>query len=300
MRVFVTGAEGFVGAHLCRALTAAGHLVIVAPGPGSDDGVDIRDEPRLAALLHDAEPEAVVHLAAVSSVGKSHRDPIGTLDVNVVGTTALLAATRRAAPDARLLIIGSGEVYGGSAAQGPVTENAPVEPLSPYAASKAAAEIVALQFHRSYGSNVVCVRSFSHVGRGQALDFAIPSFAAQLAAIRRAEAPPVLRTGDLSPVRDFLHVSDVVGAYELLLRKGAAGSVYNVASGVGRSIRNLLDEMLELSGVNARVEVDPARLRPVEIPTLVGNPARLAALGWTPKRAVRDALRDVLEEQGAQ
>jgi GDP-4-dehydro-6-deoxy-D-mannose reductase len=299
MRVFVTGAEGFVGGHLCRALSAAGHDVIAAPGPGSEDGVDIRDEARLGALLHDARPEAVVHLAAVSSVGKSHRDPIGTLDVNVVGTTALLTAVRRAAPEARLLVIGSGEVYGRSAAKGPVDEEAPVEPLSPYAASKAAAEVVALQFHRSYGTHVVCVRSFSHLGRGQALDFAIPSFAAQLGAIRRAEAPPVLRTGDLSPVRDFLHVADVAEAYELLLRKGVAGSVYNVAAGTGRSIRNVLDEMLALSAVNAKVEVDPARLRPIEIPSLIGNPARLDALGWKPRRPLRDALRDVLEEQGA-
>jgi GDP-4-dehydro-6-deoxy-D-mannose reductase len=297
MRVLVTGPEGFVGRHLCQGLAARGHEVIEAPGPGSEEGVDIRDATRLGALLHSVRPQAVVHLAAASSVGRSHRDPVETLDVNAVGTTALLAAARRAAPDARLLIIGSGEVYG-RAASSPATERTPLEPLSPYAASKAAAELIALQFHRSYGTNVVCVRAFSHLGSGQGQDFAVPSFAAQLAAIKRGEAPPVLRTGDLSPVRDFLHVADVVSAYELLMRVGAPGSVYNVASGTGRSIQSLLDEMLVLSNINARVEVDPARLRPVEIPVLLGDPARLRALGWEPRHQVRQALSDVLAEQG--
>jgi GDP-4-dehydro-6-deoxy-D-mannose reductase len=299
MRVLVTGPEGFVGRHLCEGLAAEGHEVVEAPGPGTEEGVDIRDATRLGALLHSVRPQAVVHLAAASSVGRSHRDPVETLDVNAVGTTALLAAARRAAPDARLLIIGSGEVYGRAASETPAREATPVEPLSPYAASKAAAELIALQFHRSYGTNVVCVRAFSHLGRGQALDFAVPSFAAQLASIKRGEAPPVLRTGDLSPVRDFLHVADVVSAYELLMRVGIAGSVYNVASGTGRSIRSLLDEMLALSKINARVEVDPARLRPIEIPILLGDPARLTSLGWKPRHELRAALRDVLEEQGA-
>ena len=299
MKVLVTGPDGFVGRHLCDRLAAEGHEVVQAPGPGSEEGVDIRDATRLGALLHSVRPHAVVHLAAASSVGRSHRDPVETLDVNAVGTTALLSAARRAAPDSRLLIIGSGEVYGRASSETPADETTPLEPLSPYAASKAAAELVALQFHRSYGTNVVCVRAFSHLGRGQAQDFAIPSFAAQLAAIKRGEAPPVLRTGDLSPVRDFLHVADVARAYELLMRVGVAGSVYNVASGTGRSIRSLLDEMLALSKINARVEVDPARLRPVEIPVLIGNPSRLTALGWKPQYELSAALRDVLEEQGA-
>ncbi|HEX4337950.1 MAG TPA: GDP-mannose 4,6-dehydratase [Polyangiaceae bacterium] len=299
MKVLVTGPDGFVGGHLCRGLAAAGHDVVEARGPGMEEGLDIRDAARVDELLHASLPDAVVHLAAVSSVGKSHRDPVETLDVNVVGTAALLSAARKAVPSARLLVVGSGEVYGRTSGGVPAAEDAPLEPLSPYAASKAAAEMVALQFHRSYGTDVVCVRSFSHIGRGQAPDFAIPSFAAQLAAIRRGEAPPVLRTGDLTPVRDFLHVADVVDAYELLLRKGRAGSVYNVASGEGHSIRSLLDEMLDVSRVQAKVEVDPSRLRPVEIPVLLGDPARLKALGWTRRRTVRDALRDVLDEHGA-
>ncbi|HEX3594383.1 MAG TPA: GDP-mannose 4,6-dehydratase [Polyangiaceae bacterium] len=299
MKVLVTGSEGFVGNHLCRRLAAGGHGVVEAKGPGSEGGVDVRDLALLAELFHKSRPDAVVHLAAVSSVSKSHGNPVETLDVNVVGTTALLAAARMAVPRARLLVVGSGEVYGRGSNALPAPETAPLEPLSPYAASKAAAEMVALQFHRAYGTDVVCVRAFNHLGSGQALDFAIPSFASQLASIRRGDAPPVLRTGDLTPVRDFLHVDDVVTAYELLLREGIAGQIYNVASGEGRSLRSLLDEMLALSGVDARVEVDGARLRPVEIPALVGDPGRLVALGWSPRHDVREALRDVLEEHGA-
>ncbi len=299
MKVLVTGPDGFVGTHLCRALSAAGHEVVEAKGPTAEEGVDIRDVERLGELLHATHPDGVVHLAAVSSVARSHRDPVETLDVNVVGTAALLSAARKAVPGARLLVIGSGEVYGRGGEAAPAKESAALEPLSPYAASKAAAEMLALQFHRSYGTDVVCARSFSHIGRGQSVDFAIPSFAAQLAAIRRNEAPPVLRTGDLSPVRDFLHVADVIAAYVLLLEKGAAGGVYNVASGAGHSLRSLLDDMLELCSVQAKIEVDPARLRPVEIPVLVGDPARLAALGWAVRHPLREALRDVLAEQGA-
>lgn len=299
MRVLVTGSEGFVGGHLVRGFAERGHEIIEARGPALEAGVDVRDAERVFTLLDATRPDAIVHLAAVSSVGKSHRDPIETLDVNVIGTATLLAGARRAVPDARLLIVGSGEVYGRACTDTPTPETTPLEPLSPYAASKAAAEMLALQFHRSYGTNVVCARSFGHVGRGQSQSFAVPSFAAQLAAIRNGEAPPVLRTGDLTPLRDFLHVADVVDAYELLLTSGIAGEVYNVASGAGRTIRSLLDEMLELSGIHAKVEADPARLRPVEIPALIGDPARLSALGFRPRRQVRQALREVLDEYGA-
>jgi GDP-4-dehydro-6-deoxy-D-mannose reductase len=299
MRVLVTGSEGFVGGHLRRGFAERGHDIIEAWGPTLEDGVDIRDAERLFALLDETRPDAIVHLAAVSSVGKSHRDPIETLDVNVIGTVTLLAEARRAVPEARLLVVGSGEVYGRACTDAPTPEATPLEPLSPYAASKAAAEMLALQFHRSYGTDVVCARSFSHVGRGQTTSFSVPSFAAQLGAIQKGEAPSFLRTGDLTPIRDFLHVADVIEAYEILLTKGVSGGVYNVASGKGRTIQSLLDEMLELSGIRAKVEPDPARLRPVEIPALIGDPSRLSALGFRPRRELRQALREVLEEHGA-
>jgi GDP-4-dehydro-6-deoxy-D-mannose reductase len=298
MRVLVTGAAGFVGRHLGAALSAAGHDVLEMGAHDTPGALDVTQAASVSAVLGGARPDAIVHLAALSSVAQSHREPSRTFAVNALGTINLLAGMRDACPKARLLVIGSGEVYGRPAPGAPVREDAPLAPLSPYAVSKVAAEAAALQFHRSYGLDVVCVRPFNHLGAGQAPHFVVPSFAAQIAKIRRHQAPPVLRTGDLAPVRDFLHVEDVIAAYLLLLRSGRAGEVYNVASGEGRTIRSLLDEMLELAGVAAAVEADPALIRPVEIPTLVGDAGRLRALGWLPKRHVRDALGDVLREHG--
>lgn len=299
MRILVTGPDGFVGRHLTRLLRASGHEVVEAPGPGAPGGIEVTDLASVTHALDAARPDAIVNLAGVSSVPESHRDPTHAFAVNAIGTVNVLAAAREVCPRARLLVIGSGEAYGRAAGREPLPEETPLQPLSPYSASKVAAETAALQFHRSYDTDVVCVRPFNHLGRGQATGFVVPSFAAQIAAIRRGEAPPVLRTGDLSPTRDFLHVEDVVAAYELLLRAGVAGAVYNIASGQGRTIRNLLDEMLELTSVVARIETDPARVRPVELPVLIGDPSRVRALGWVPKRDVRGALRDVLEEHGA-
>jgi GDP-4-dehydro-6-deoxy-D-mannose reductase len=299
MRILVTGADGFVGKHLVAALRDDAAEVIAAGGPAVPGGIDLQSSESVSAKLRDARPDVVVHLAAVSSVSRSHRHPIETLAVNALGTTILLDAAHRECPRARLLVVGSGEVYGRSAGAGAVGEDAPLEPLSPYAASKVAAEAVALQFHRSYGMDVVCARSFAALGAGQATDFAIPSFASQIAAIKRRQAPAVLHTGDMTPVRDFLHVQDVVSAYRVLVKRGVAGAAYNVASGAGCTLRSLLDDMLTLASVEAEVKVDPARLRPVELPMLVGDASRLRRLGWAPVHTVEEALRDVLAEHGA-
>ncbi len=298
MRVFVTGARGFVGRHLGRVLREAGHAVFDAGNPGDAGGFELTDPATVRAALEAATPEAIVHLAAVSSVAESHRDPARTMAVNVLGTTHLLAAAKDVCPRARLLIVSSGEVYGRRPPGPPSVEDHPTAPQSPYGASKLASEVVALQFHRSYATDVVIARPFTHLGRGQASHFVVPSFAIQIAAIARGSADPVLRTGDLSPRRDVLHVEDVARAYELLLREGRPGGVYNVSSGVGRTIREILEEMLGLARVEARVEPDPARVRPVEIPEMVGDSTRLRSHGWAPRRAARDALVEVFEEHG--
>jgi len=295
MRALVTGADGFVGRHLCAALRARGDDVIELGGPQAPNGVDVTESERVHSAFEAADPDAVVHLAGSASVARSHDHPRAAFRVNTLGTVHVLGSVRDAVPEARVLVVGSGEEYGRVEPGTRAREDAPLAPLSPYAASKAAAELAALQFHRSYGLRVVCTRSFNHVGAGQTRAFVVPAFAAEIAAARRASTP-VVRVGDLTPVRDFSHVSDVVDAYLLLLDAGEPGEVYNVSSGVGRSVRELLDEMLELAGVGARVEIDPGRLRPVEIPSLVGDPSKLLALGWRPSRDLRSALRDVLAE----
>lgn len=299
MKVWISGGHGFVGQHLARKLVARGNDLILPAPPHEAGGLNITDARAVDAELESARPDAIVHLAAVSSVAQSHQNPEQTFLVNAVGTLNLLAAARKSCPNVRFLLVSSCEVYGSSAPGTLLEESAPLRPLSPYAAAKAAGELAALQFHRSYGLDVVCARPFAHIGPGQASHFVVPAFAKQLARIRRGELPPIIKTGDLSPYRDFLHVTDVTEAYLLLLDSGASGNIYNVSSQRGRTILSLLEEMLRLSGIQAHPEVDPKLLRPVEIPELVGYSSRLRQLGWEPKLDVATALREVLEEHGA-
>jgi GDP-4-dehydro-6-deoxy-D-mannose reductase len=300
MRVLVTGAGGFVGRHLCEHLAAHGDqpVPIGWPDTSREDGskaVDITDAAAVRRAVESAAPDAVVHLAGLSSVAASHRDPSRTFAVNALGAVNLMAALDQAAPRARVLMVGSSEMYGAVEPGSRVAESAPLRPLSPYASSKVAAEIAGWQFHRGRELAVVAARPFNHLGRGQRADFVVPSFAEQIAGIRRGRIPPVLRVGNLDAVRDFSHVADVVEAYRLLLQSGVPGEAYNVCSGEGRSIRDILQRMVELAGVEASIEVDPARFRPSELPYLVGDPGKLQALGWRPSRSVDEALRDALD-----
>jgi GDP-4-dehydro-6-deoxy-D-mannose reductase len=297
MRVAVTGADGFVGRHLCAYLESRGDEVRALRGPPL--GVEILDPKSLRDALVSFAPTALVHLAGVSSVARSHEAPFETFQVNALGAVNLCAVMREIAPRARILLVGSGEMYGALAPGVRATEDFALLPTSPYAASKIAAEVAALQFQRAYGLDVISARPFSHIGRGQAPAFAIPSFARQLEAIRATGRPGALAVGNLEPVRDFSHVLDVVAAYRVLLERGVPGEAYNVCSGVGRTVRSLVEEMIAASGANARIEVDPARVRPVEIPSLVGDPSKLRALGWEPCHSVREAIDDALGEARA-
>jgi GDP-4-dehydro-6-deoxy-D-mannose reductase len=299
MRVLLTGANGFVGRHLHRELLGGGHEVTPIAGPhAAEGGLDIRDAGAVERAVDAARPEAVVHLCGFSSAIASHEDPAEAIAVNGLGTVHLLAAVRRRAPTARVLVVSSAEVYGPVPDGQPVDEDAPLRPESPYATGKIAGEVAALQFHRSYATDVLCARPFNHLGAGQSDRFAVPAIARHIAAIRRGDSDPVLRTGDLSTVRDFLHVGDVVAAYVHLLQRGTAGAIYNVASGEGRTMRSVVEEMLRIAGMQVPIEIDPLRVRKLGSRSLVGNAQRLRALGWAPKFELRAALRDVLNETG--
>ena len=301
MRVLVTGADGFVGRHLCNEFRRHGDEVFEVRGPSDaaeSPGIwslDLLNGEGLARAVSTSKPEWIVHLAGASSVAESHQSPAKTFAVNTVGTVNVLDAVRVKAPDARVLVIGSGEVYGPVPFGERAREALPLLPTSPYAASKASAELAGFQFHRSYGVAAICARSFNHLGAGQAPHFVVPSFARQLTAIGK-NASRAIAVGNLEPVRDFSHVMDVVDAYRILLDRGAPGEAYNVCSGTGRSIRSILDELVKLSGAEATITVDPARFRPAEIPSLVGDPTKLKSLGWAPKRTTNEALREALEE----
>jgi GDP-4-dehydro-6-deoxy-D-mannose reductase len=285
-RVLVTGASGFVGGHLAERLARDGIEQIPYAG-------DVRDADALRAALAGARPDAVVHLAARSSVAESFSQQREVWDVNATGTLVLALAVRSEVPDARVLFISSGEVYGAVPDdRQPIAESAPVRPRSPYATSKAAAELALC----SQGLDVVVARAFNHVGPGQDERFAIASFAAQVARAERGQQPPVLRVGDLGARRDLSDVRDVVDAYARLLQTPSARGVYNVASGRAHALRDVVERLLRLSRRPIAVEPDPARLRPADLPLLSGDASRLeAATGWQPTRSLDETLADVLE-----
>lgn len=306
MRVLITGAGGFVGGHLIRALVLRGHQVFAGALHGAPVGVstrhpvtwlplDVTSESSVDDAIRESRPDGVYHLAGQSSVGASFDDVLGTWDVNATGTLRLLQAVGSAA---RVLFVSSAEVYGSvGEAEQPITESHPIRPTNPYAASKAAAEIAVAQACRSGATDAVIARSFNHTGPGQDERFSIPSFARQLVNLRAIGEPaPVLRVGNLAARRDFLDVRDVVEAYLVLMEEGARGEVYNVCSGRATRMSEIVDLIVEVSGTGARVEVDPVRLRSVDIPLLKGDPAKLKALGWKDEIPLKRTLHDLFHD----
>lgn len=290
MRVLVTGASGFVGRRLIPRLAAAGHIPL-----GIDREVDVADASALSDAIAKLRPEAVIHLAALSSVARSLTEPEDCYRVNFLGARALLEGVAARTPAARVLLIGSADAYTATSPQPePLDESTPLRPRSPYARTKAAAEMLGRLAARS-GLDVVCVRAFSHTGAGQADQFVVSSFARQIAAIRSGRAEPLLRVGNLDSIRDFLHVDEVVDAYLALLDPQVPADVYHVAGSVGISIREVLESLMRIAGVEARVEVDPARFRPTD--WLVGDASRLRrATGWQPRVPLEALLREVYED----
>jgi len=292
VRALVTGGRGFVGRWLGEHLRGAGDEVCVV-----DAETDVTDEAAVERAIRTARPDAVYHLAARSHVGESWRAPIEVLRVNVLGTATVLAAARAAAPGAVVLVVSSAEVYGTLAAGDlPVAEGAPLRPVTPYAASKAAAEQVALQAWLGYGQRVVVARAFNHVGPGQSPAFAVPALARRVLEARR-EGRRELAVGTVTTRRDFTDVRDVVRAYRLLVDRGQPGEVYNVCSGRAVAIAEVARHLMEFAGVELRLVTDPDLVRPVDTPVLRGDPARLvAATGWSPQIPLDETLRDVLCE----
>jgi GDP-4-dehydro-6-deoxy-D-mannose reductase len=311
MRVVITGASGFVGGHLVDHIRRAAPDVtlagIVRPHGGAvipfAAGLrlieaDLADPTGVRAALAELRPDAIVHLAGQSSPQQSWLDPGGTLRTNVLGIVHLIEGARRLGLAPAILVVGSAEEYGGAATRGaPLSETTPLRPSSPYAISKVAQGLLAVECGASAGMRVVRTRTFHHTGPGRGEAFAESSFARQIAEIEASMRPPVMHVGNLEAVRDFTDVRDVVRAYWGLLERGQAGQVFNVCSGRGRPIRELLDVLLNLARVEVEIRVDPERLRPADVPVLIGDPSLLqAATGWKPEIPIERTLEDLLAD----
>ena len=318
MRVLVTGGGGFVGQWLAKALLERDDAVDLAGlGGPSPSGVlsadelsrirwlplDVRDDRAVDDVVEQSRPDAVFHLAAVSFPPEADRAPVVTFDINVLGTIRLLHAIgqRRAAGtlDPVVLVIGSAVQYGRhDESDMPLDEGAEQRPINTYAASKAAQEVAAVQAHRATGLRVICTRSFNHSGVGQPPEYLLPSLVARVMRIARGEQRCLTLGNDA--VRDYLHVSDVVRAYLLLVSRGTAGEVYNVASGHGVSVRQLAADVLLRANVNAEISSDPGLARSTDIPVLVGSPDRLVRdTGWAPLKTHADIIDDLLRSAHA-
>ncbi len=288
MSVLVTGGDGFVGRRLCRRLEESGRRAVSFDLPR-----DVSDAEGVRAAVEEARPEAIVHLAAISHVPDSLRAPALTWRVNFGGARAVLDAAAQVG-GIRVLLVGSCLSYGpGEPGGAAFQEDAPLRPGTPYAWTKAAADRLG-GLYAARGVDVVRLRPFNHTGAGRPATFVESSFARQLARIERGEQEPTLAVGNLDAVRDFLHVEDVVDAYLRLLDPAVPAGVYNVASGVGVRIGDLLETLFEASSTRPHVERDPELFRPAD--ASVGDAGRLqAATGWKQERSLGEALTELLD-----
>lgn len=310
--ILVTGAGGFVGRHLGAMLLREGHAVAGSilgvdgnasvPAETVADGVDaivcdLTKPEQVMAAVRAVKPSAVIHLAAQSHVPTAWKHQALTYQVNVLGTLHLLEAVAAEAPGARVLLVGSAEVYGKVSPDDiPVKESQPLAPQNPYAVSKAAADLLGGQWAAATKLHIVRARPFNHTGPGQTGDYVCAAFARQAAAIALGQQEPRVVVGNLNVRRDFLDVRDVCRAYLALLRDGASGEVYNIASGKPRSIKAILQELLMFTGREVEIAVDKDKFRPTDQPIVCGDASRLrAATGWKPRIPFQQTLREMFD-----
>ena len=311
MKSLIIGGAGFVGAYLVRHLkNDLGQDVVVTKMPREQvkvDGVDmnsiqvcdldILQKESIAALFREIRPDYIYHLAAQSSVSVSWKNPALTVDVNVKGGVNILEALRELEDKPRVLFIGSGEEYGHILpGETPIKEGNVPRPGNIYAATKVCQNMLAKIYADAYGLDVMMVRAFNHIGPNQLPLFVVADFCKQVAEIEAGNREPVMKVGNLSAKRDFTDVRDVVRAYALLMKSGCAGETYNIGSGHAIAIEDILKCILDHSSVEIRVEGDPERLRPVDVPIIEADTTKVyEATGWKPEISLEQTIRETLD-----
>ncbi len=310
MKAFITGIAGFAGRHLTGYLLDRGDEVTGLEPEGCEDvdvlikehGIkihigDIRDEKTLLDALRQSKPDIVFHLAAQSSVRLSFENPQDTFSINIMGTLNLLETITRLDAPTKTLVITSSEIYGPlTPEECPVTEIHPLRPVNPYAVSKAAVDLLAYQYVKSYGQQVYIARAFSHSGPWQKTVGVLSDWAFQIAKIDLGISPPTFKVGNINVNRDYTDVRDVIKAYVAIVDKGKPGEPYNVCSGIGYELGELLEKYRRFTRKKIKIEIDQSRMRPVDIPMLVGSNEKLRRdTGWSPAIDIDTTLKDIFD-----
>ena len=310
MRVLVTGITGFAGRHLAEALLRAPGLELhgLARGADSIEGwerfkgrialhsCDVAQAEQLQGVIHSVDPAHIYHLAGFAHAGQSFQEGAAAWAGNLTGTLNLLQAVAAAASGARVLFVGSGLIYGEpDPADLPQSERSVLRPASPYAVSKAAADLACFQATRAPGLDIVRARPFNHFGPGQSPLYAVAHFAKQIAAIEKGNKPGVLETGSLEARRDLTDVRDVVNAYQLLMQKGRKGEAYNIGAGTACSMQSIVDSLCSLARISVEVRRKDNLMRPNDTPVVVADASKLREeTGWKPAYSLRQSLEDTL------
>lgn len=301
----VIGAAGFVGNYLIDEMFACGMEIFATKLPhekldnehAAIYDLDIMQKEDIVSLLFELRPDYIFHLAAQSSVGLAWKNPGLTVDVNIKGSLNLLDAVRELDYKPRVLLIGSGEEYGHIRQdETPIKETNLLRPGNIYAATKACQNMIGSIYSQAYGMELMMVRAFNHIGPGQAPLFVVSDFCKQVAEIEKGLREPVMKVGNLSAKRDFTDVRDVVKAYVRLISCGISGETYNVGSGNARAIQDILGLIVSMSDHEIKVEVDPNKLRPVDVPIIEADIRKINELtGWKPSIPLEQTINETLD-----
>lgn len=309
--ILITGGTGFAGSHLVEALQERDmdniHVTQISQSEGYVHGLlpeshihqlDLTDREATFELVHKLQPQHIYHLAAYAAVGSSFEKTYEVLENNLQLQLNILEAVKAHSPQARILIIGSAMEYdlvtNNPAASEPIDELFPLGPTSPYAVSKVLQDLLGYAYARSYDLDIIRVRPFNHIGERQSPEFAVSAFAKQIVAIERGEQPE-LSVGNLETVRDFTDVKDMALAYILLMEKGQKGEVYNIGSGHGYKMREIVHMLIQLATTDIKIVEDQKKFRPADVPTAIANASKLRELGWEPTHAINETVSRIID-----